>query len=160
MLRKQSTRISENILSKTINWEQQVVKAALVVALFSEKGREEISIFPALPEMILGLPVVALYGTQHPAGWWHSRGPAEGPQTLAHPGNPSGLNTASPLPGSHQNPLHLHMPLGTSGTQKSDLEAVIRLYCYTHDAKTKKSQPVFCQFAGQQNYLFPTALGT
>lgn len=83
----------------------------------------------------------------------------EGSQALAslitRPGNPSGPYTASPPPGSHQNPLPLHILLGTSGTQQSDLEAVISLHCYTHDAKKNWPSLFIASLQGKEVIFLP-----
>lgn len=64
--------------------------------------------------------------------------------------DPRALQASSPsLASLLESPKPLHITLGTSGTQQSDLEAVSSLQHYTCDVK-KLTQSDFCQFAGQQ----------
>lgn len=118
-------------------------------------GKEEISVFPTLTEIVLGLPEVAPNSMaafqgeiQKDSRPFSTSSPSLAillAQILRHP--------------CYQSSLPLHTSLGPSGSQQSGMEAVSSLHHYTHDVK-KSAQADFCQFAGQQSYIFPRALCT
>jgi len=95
----------------------------------------------------------------HPAPSWTAASLWElqkDPCLLTQPGNPSGSNAASHLPGSHQTPRLCTHPWGPLAPSKVTWKhATVSTILHT-----KTGPAWFHQFAGQQSYLFPTALGT